>query len=195
MTIWLLGTLGVLVKHVVLFHVWTLYVYSFRPLRRAILAMGATGSVFLCSMLPYASPAGSSNLFRTVLTYSGGSDPYGLGLFLPRPLVSLLFYGGMVALPIWALRQRWSLIDALLATTFAFFVLAYGFSYTMAALLLIVGSLRPGVWLLGVTAIALAVVALGAHHPFPAVMSLFALAALWQLIRLFRRRARLDSSV
>ncbi|MGH7862212.1 MAG: hypothetical protein ACREOS_08215, partial [Candidatus Dormibacteraceae bacterium] len=76
--IWLLGTASLLIKHLTIFSVWTLFVYVFTGRRRPLL-MALSVLVFLVSFLPYL-PRGFDGIVHNVFLYGSGGGFYGIGV-------------------------------------------------------------------------------------------------------------------
>ncbi|MGH7863015.1 MAG: hypothetical protein ACREOS_12350, partial [Candidatus Dormibacteraceae bacterium] len=75
---WLLGTASLLIKHLTVFSVWTLFVYVFAG-RRRLLMMALSVLVFLVSFVPYL-PRGLNGIVQNVFLYGSGGGFYGVGL-------------------------------------------------------------------------------------------------------------------
>lgn len=118
---WLLCALAVLIKHDLVFIVWTVLFYRY-GVRRSIAAMLGIVAVFLMSFLSYreALPA----IVQNVFLYRSIEHVYGLSLLIPNEFYVLLIV--MAFLPI-ILRRRMALLPALTATVLVQFVLMSGF--------------------------------------------------------------------
>lgn len=100
--IWVLGTFALVVKHVMVFGVWTVFVYVF-GWKRAIIASLAAGATVLLFFLPYL-PAGRGGIMQNVLLYASVPHYFGLGLFTPGNLGMGIFLLAMAAWPMIAKR-------------------------------------------------------------------------------------------
>jgi hypothetical protein len=91
--IWLLGTLSLLIKHITVFGVWMLFLYSMTK-RRAVMMFLFSVLIFIVAFLPYL-PEGGSGIVRNVLTYQAVTS-WGLARFLPKLPMVLVFYAFMI---------------------------------------------------------------------------------------------------
>lgn len=123
-----MGILAVLIKQNVVFFVWALYVYRY-GMRRGLLAMLVTACVFALSFAPYLRD-GYESIWRNVITYSG-VGVYGLATYLPSWLAKAIFFAVMLGLPIFTLRQRFALPDAMQLSALAYCGFIYGASSPM----------------------------------------------------------------
>lgn len=96
--LWPLATAALLIKHITLFAVWTLFVAHYRP-RRAIAYMSGSLAIFALSFAPFL-PDGASGIWTNVLHYTSINTVYGFGLILPISIHAVLFYTAMFALPV-----------------------------------------------------------------------------------------------
>jgi len=94
--IWLLGTLSLLIKHITVFGVWMLFLYSTTK-RRAVMMFLFSVLIFIVTFLPYL-PEGGSGIVRNVLTYQAVTS-WGLARFLPKLPMVLVFYAFMILSP------------------------------------------------------------------------------------------------
>lgn len=94
--IWLLGSLSLLVKHLLAFQVWMLFTYSFSRLGR-IAASALAGAFFVLSFAPFRDAG--DEILRDVATRAGLGGLYGFGSLLPRVVSLPLFAAVMTALP------------------------------------------------------------------------------------------------
>jgi hypothetical protein len=108
--VWLLGTLSILIKHLQVFSVWMLFMYTVRGRLRAAGLFAATLLVFAASFLPYL-PASLDGIRANVIGYRGFTKIWGFGMLLPRYLSEPLFVAAMLALP-FAARFRLRLSPA-----------------------------------------------------------------------------------
>jgi len=100
--IWLLGTLALIIKHIVLFHVWALFIWIAGTRRAFFWYVGAL-IVFVLSFSPFL-PDGIPGIVQHVLLYRS-TYRFGTAWFLPPPLDLALFVCGMSILPL-MLRER-----------------------------------------------------------------------------------------
>lgn len=122
--IWLLCLTSILVKHVLVFQIWALFVALWGP-RKALLRMIALGAVFVLSFVPYL-PDGAPRIVTRVLLYASWTGRYGLGLALPTPLVALICYSVLIGLPVLLWRRGWGAERILSASFLGFATLSYG---------------------------------------------------------------------
>ncbi len=123
--IWVLGTLALVVKHIVVFGVWTVFVYVF-GWRRAIIASLAAGATMLLTFLPYL-PEGRDGILRNVFEYTSASHFFGLGLFVQGYPGMGIFLLAMAAWPLFA-KQYMPLEKALQGSSLALVCLIPGFA-------------------------------------------------------------------
>lgn len=122
--IWLLCLASLLIKHVLVFQIWALFV-ALWGWRKATLRMMAAMAVFALSFAPYL-PDAAPRIITRVLLYSSWTGRYGLGLALPTSLVALICYTVLIVLPI-VLRRRGHGVDTILSASFlGFATLSYG---------------------------------------------------------------------
>jgi hypothetical protein len=95
--IWLLGALSLLIKHITIFGVWMLFLYTMTK-RRAIILFSISILIFLASFLPYLSE-GSSGIIRNVFMYQAVTS-WGLARWLPKLMVMPVFYAFMILSPL-----------------------------------------------------------------------------------------------
>ena len=100
--IWLLGTLDLIIKHIVLFHVWALFIWI-AGTRRAFIWYAGALIVFVLSFSPFL-PAGIAGIVQHVLLYRS-TYTFGPMWFLPPPIARGLFVCAMSILPL-TLRER-----------------------------------------------------------------------------------------
>jgi hypothetical protein len=86
---WLLGTTSLVIKHILIFQVWVLFWYTFRP-RMLPRALFVAGTVFFASLIPYIN-GGVSGIAQNVFRYSGLPGLYGFGAIRPRAVAVLGF--------------------------------------------------------------------------------------------------------
>lgn len=180
--VWLLGTLALLVKHIVVFPVLALFVGQWGRARGSARFI-ASLALFVASFIPYL-PTGAERIVQRVLLYSSWQRVYGLGLLLSPGILALFFYGGMMALcfrsqPDEPVHRVWGVL-------LGQFVLIYGFGNPMLVLLLAWAALTPDTWYAVLTATGWLLEASGASWRTPA-----SLTAIWPLALLrlsdFRR--------
>jgi hypothetical protein len=130
--IWLLGTLALIIKHIVLFHVWALFIWLV-GIRRAWIWYAGTIILFALSFTPFL-PDGIPGIMQHVLLYRS-IYRFGPAWFLPPPLDLALFVCAMSILPL-MLRGR-SLSEVLERTSVGLLVLipAIGQQYFLLPLL------------------------------------------------------------
>jgi len=102
---WALGSLSLLVKHLLAFQVWMLFTYSFSRFGR-LAASGLAGAVLVLSFIPFRDAG--DEILRDVVSRAGFGGIYGFGSLLPRAISLPLFAGVMAALPSIA-RERLAL--------------------------------------------------------------------------------------
>jgi hypothetical protein len=95
--IWLLGALSLIIKHITIFGVWMLFLYTMTK-RRAIILFFISILIFLASFLP-SMPEGSSGIIRNVFMYQAVTS-WGLARWLPKLLVIPVFYAFMILSPL-----------------------------------------------------------------------------------------------
>lgn len=174
--VWGLATLALLVKHIVVFPVLALFVGQWGRARGGARLM-ASLALFAASFLPYL-PAGAERIVQRVLLYGSWSRVYGLGLLLPPGWLALLFYGGMIALCF--RRQPVDPVQRVWAVLLGQFILIYGFSLPMLALLLTGAALTPDSWYTALTATGWLLSASEASWRTPASLTAVWSLALWR---------------
>jgi hypothetical protein len=172
-------------------------VYAF-GFRRALLALGMIGGVFLFSFAPYL-PDAAGQIVHQVLLYASVDYGYGLAPLLPDGLHKLIFYAGMLMLPVWVRRRGLLLAEALLACSLLFLILTPGFGIQMAALVLVFGALEPSIWYMLMASVTATLV-----YPYPLLAAsapvlnnLLWVMCVWRLTMIYRKtghRMRLLSS-
>jgi hypothetical protein len=142
--VWVLGTATLLIKHLLVFSVWMLFVTSAGWRRGLLLSVGA-GIVFASTFLPYL-PDGAEGVARNVIGYRSASGFYGLSLLLSGPAALFLFVAAMGVLP-W-LADRLALVAParleLAAVSLLVLIPGFGGQYLLVPILF--GSVRPSRW-------------------------------------------------
>lgn len=110
--VWALATLALLVKHLCVFSVWTLFVLTCGGVLRPVLLFAGSLAVFVGSFVPFL-PAGLDGIVDNVFLYAGIHHPYGLPTVLPRSVVYVIFVAAMTAFPFLARRWRLSTVHSL----------------------------------------------------------------------------------
>lgn len=141
---WALGTLSLLIKHVLAFQVWLLYWYAYRPAAR-VTAIVLAAAAFCATFLPYL-PGGTGGIVANVLGYGGLRGSYGFGSVVPPAAAVVLFLTVMITLPLAAERWRLRLVAAarLSAVTLIAFIFGIGEQYFTIPVLF--GSAAGGRW-------------------------------------------------
>ncbi len=149
---WLFAVIALLVKHIVIFHVWTFLLYVYKPRKAAVVMTGALG-LFALSFAPYL-PAGLSGVVQNVLCYHSISGAYGLSTVIPAVRGTPLFMGLMVGLPVLAYYRRLRLLPALLLVSVAFLTFTAGIGDQYFILVAFFAVLQPSIlyWLFSVMA-------------------------------------------
>ncbi len=98
--VWLLGTMALVIKHITIFSVWTLFVYAAMTRRAVIMVVGAF-AVFVATFLPFL-PDGMAGVLANVVRYQSVQNAYGFNLLLPQPIARVLFFSAMLLLPFMA---------------------------------------------------------------------------------------------
>jgi hypothetical protein len=142
---WLLGTISLVIKHILIFHVWVLFWYSFsrRTLPRALLL---TVVVFAAAFVPYLSGGGAEGIVQNVFLYSGLPGLYGLGTFLPRAVAVLGFVAVMAAVPVASQRAGASLAAAMRLSAVALLATVFGIGEQYFLIPIIFSSAFGGRW-------------------------------------------------
>lgn len=149
--IWLLGTISLLIKHITIFEIWLLFVYS-AGVRRAQLMSAATGMVFIASLLPFAVGA-TSGIAKHVFAYTPIPNTFGLGILLPMALSVPIFFVVMVLLPLIAERLRLPLVQALELGFVLMLTLIFSIGEQYFILPILVGSIFASRWYWAYTAV------------------------------------------
>jgi hypothetical protein len=149
---WALGTLSLLVKHLLAFQVWMLFTYSFSRVGR-LAASALAGAVLVLSFWPFRE-AGDA-IVRDVVTRAGLPGIWGFGSLLPRVLSLPLFAGTMTALPTVA-RERLGLglPQAMSLSALMLLAMIDGIGNQYFLVPIIFGSFAPGLAYWGYTATA-----------------------------------------
>lgn len=184
------GAAAVFMKHSTVFLVWALFVYA-AGVRRALLWMVATGSIFLLSLTPFL-PSGAEGIWRNVLAYTSLANGYGLTMLLPRGQVTALLYGVLLILPM--LTRRMPLTRTLWLSSIGYLMFVPGFGGHYAIPALAFGSLKrtTGVvaWIIGTMTALVSLPNLGVDHMLIAfyIWATAAIAFMWGLVGLLWRR-------
>ena len=147
--LWLLGTLALIIKHILTFSVWGFFVGIFAP-RRAALAFAATVALFSLSFVPFL-PAGGADILQNVFLYSGGHGLAGVGMLfnvipnqlLASHLLMALFVPAMFGLGVLLDHWRVDLPRRLEILAVAFIALSPGLGQQYFILPILFGSWRP----------------------------------------------------
>lgn len=137
-----LGGAAVLVKHIVLFNAWVLFVYHLNY-RRAIIVILMLGLIFLLSFAPFL-PEGAEGVLRNVFMYRSGNIGAYRGLGSAVGIV--LFYVLMVLSPVFWKRQRFTLVEATAYTALLQLTLMPGVAAQYFLLPITFTSLMPSLW-------------------------------------------------
>jgi hypothetical protein len=121
---WLLGTLSLVVKHILAFQVWLLFVYAFGS-RRAVIVTGVSALCFAATFIPYL-PAGGPGIVHNVFGYSGLHGFYGLSSVLPYEVALAVCVAALLSLPLFARRMRLGAIAAMRLSGVAMLAVIYG---------------------------------------------------------------------
>jgi hypothetical protein len=141
---WLLGTIALLIKHILVFEVWVLFCYSFSP-RKLPLALLFAGAVFAASFVPYLN-GGTQGIVQNVFLYSGLPGLYGFGSFLPRTVAAVGFVAVMAAVPLALQRAGMSLAGATRFSAVAFLAMVFGIGEQYFLIPVIFASAYGGYW-------------------------------------------------
>ena len=99
-SIWALGTLSVITKHITLFAVWALYHASSKTARKAVLMMLGTIAVFGLVFVPYLPQGLGVIMNNVVFRFQVPKSPnVVLPLFLSLPVRKVIFYLVLVSAP------------------------------------------------------------------------------------------------
>lgn len=140
--VWTLCVLSIMVKHVVVFQVWALFV-ALWGWRRATLRMVAALAIFAISFAPYL-PDGYARIIERVLLYSSWTGRYGLGFILPESVNAILLYGVLLLLPVVGIRLRYTLDEILSLSFLGFPVFTHGMTQKLLIPTLAWLSIKPG---------------------------------------------------
>lgn len=136
-----LSTLALLIKHIVAFGVWTIYVFITKSRFKAFTYISLSGLVFLLSFLPFL-PEGKDGILNGVLLYRGAPINYGLSALFPAKMVFPIFIGMMVVLPMYSRKKmNLPLVKAMELCFVSFLVLTPGISVQWFILPIIWGSI------------------------------------------------------
>lgn len=145
--IWALATLSIFIKQITAFLFLTLLIYYSKSIKQFLIYFIGSCSLFLLSFLPFISAY--ENIIKHVFGHSGLSGFFGLTLFIPKEIVSIIFFIVMITIPILS-KYLWSLKihQALLFSSLGFIVFAPGFfgQYQLPAL--VFGSFFPNLFYL-----------------------------------------------
>lgn len=143
--IWLLGTLAILIKQIVLFNVLTLFVYAVPTKRRSVLMIILSVIVFFLSFLPYLSS--SRQIGINVFGHAGDIGSFGIARQLPVFYTMPLFLVGMTLFPFLSkYRFNLTILEGLLVSSLAFVVFAPGFYAHYLVIPILAGALVPSVY-------------------------------------------------
>lgn len=145
--IWALGSLSLLVKHLLIFQVWMLFTYSFSRFGR-LFATGLAVAMLVLSFLPFRDAG--SDIIRDVVGRAGLGGIYGFGSLLPRIVSLPLFAGAMTALPTVARdRLRMGLPQAMSFSAVMLLALIDGIGNQYFIVPIVFGSFAPrlGYWI------------------------------------------------
>lgn len=152
--VWLLGTASIVVKHLLTFSVWALYVSVFGT-RRAIAASVASGLVFAALFVPYALGGAIVPILGNVFLYNGLCCFYGFASIVPDRLALGLFAAVMSVLPFIGI-ERLSLgrpaLLRLAAISLVAFIPGFGQQYFMLPVLF--AAYAPSRWYVLFTLVA-----------------------------------------
>lgn len=95
---WVLGTTALIVKHITVFSVWSLFVNAYGH-RRALPLAVLSAVAFALTFAPFV-PGGGDAILLNVLGNAGKCCWYGIAAFMPRFVAFALFAGIMTALPL-----------------------------------------------------------------------------------------------
>ncbi|MCB4756391.1 MAG: hypothetical protein LHV69_05050 [Elusimicrobia bacterium] len=154
LTLWILGTLSLTIKHITTFGVWMFFVYISPTYRRAFLLMACSAAVFLLSLFPCWWDA-HFIIMRRILFSQGAHGLYGLGKFLPLPVGKVTFLCLMTLLPVFTKEfLKLPLLKAMEFSFVAFLALTYMIGEQYFILPIIWGSLfhTPWYWIFTVSA-------------------------------------------
>ena len=184
-----LGGAAVLVKHIVLFNAWVLFVYHLNY-RRAIIAILILGLIVILSFVPFL-PEGAEGVLRNVFLYRSGNIGTYRGLGSAVGIV--LFYALMVLSPVFWKRQNFNLVQATAYTALLQLTLMPGVSAQYFLLPIAFTSIMPSLWK---WTLALGVI-LGTHYVLGVSLfiawifsSIFLISTLWLHMR---RRTKMHS--
>lgn len=138
-SIFLLGTLSILIKHITIFAVIAIFFSVTKHKRRAILMLLGSALIFLISFLPYI-PEGSNNILHRVFLYSGTFKPYSPFLLIPfwtTPLFAIV-----MLMFIYLFRKK-PIENQIQNSFLVFLTFAPGISEQYFVLPVIIGSLFP----------------------------------------------------
>ncbi len=145
MSVWLLGTLAILVKHITAFGVWMLFVYAFPTRRRALGMAVLSMMLFSASFLPYLSE-GAAGIIANVLLYSSLPGVYGIGMLLPPELSKVMLVVVLGLLPFLSKdRLNLSLVRAMELSTVTLLALIPGFGVQYLIMPVVLGSVSGSV--------------------------------------------------
>lgn len=143
--IWLLCTGALLIKHLIVFQVWTLLL-TLLPRRRAMLAFGAAMLVWLLSFSPFL-PAGAEGILANVLAYNGWIGVYGIGTLFPWPVAPAVFYGSMLVLPmLWDDHGWFAPWERMEGSAVALLVFLHGIAPQYLLIPVLFGAVRRSHW-------------------------------------------------
>ena len=186
---WLLGTAGLVIKHIFAFQLWMLFWYSFKPTRRAVL-LGCSTAVFLASFAPYL-PLGADGIQRNVFGYAGLPGIYGFGSLVPYPIATLLFVVVMAALPLWTIKRGLDVAGAVQLSAVVMLATIFGIGEQYFLIPVLFSTAFRGRWYWTYTAAATLFLVASRNNldllPIPAPWNLVWLAALGWAIHLALR--------
>jgi hypothetical protein len=138
--LWLLGTASILIKHILLFSVFLLFLYVFRKKWQAVLAMSASVLVFGLSFIPYL-PDGLYNTIHRVFLYTAMSRIYGLSNLFPFWTAPVFIV--VMILMMFFIQRQFSLIKGMEISWVSFFTFTSGIAQQYFILPTLFGSISP----------------------------------------------------
>ncbi len=142
--IWLLGTASLLVKHILVFSVWVMFWYAFRPTIRIVL-VSLSGVVFALTLVPYWLRDPDAVVDK-MLGHAGLPGIFGFSSLLPYRLAVVLFLVVMTVLPVVARRWAFPIERAMRLAAIAFLAFTFGIGEQYFLIPVLFGAAFAGRW-------------------------------------------------
>lgn len=170
--VWILAIIALVIKHIVVFSVWTVFIYTAKSRIRAFLIFGFTVVIFLLSFSPFL-PAAIRQILSNVILFGSITGMYGMGILFPHSLIYPIFVGMMFVLPLFANREmKLNLVKAIELSYVAFLAFTPGLGEQYFIYPVIWGSVYRTKWY-WVFSLVAAIFLMGSknniHLPFPSL--------------------------